>query len=644
MLQARSPGSVGDEAGGKVRLRRSRFLGATVTIAAVLAVLLIILFLELLAYLLEGKVVLGRSRVEAAAAVARGTDQATFFVRLAAGDIRIIAQGDALRSFAGGTTRDYEGVKRVFRAFLEAKPTITQLRFLDIRGNEAVRVERVGDAVVTVAPEGLQPKANRYYFKDAVVLPPDGIYLSPLDLNVEHGSIQVPWQPMLRLATPVLTPSGETGGVVVMNLDASNLLSAISEVRFAETGSIALLNQSGYWLAGVTPERLWGFMFDNGETLARADAGLWRTIEETGTGEFDYQDRQYVVDTVRPEALLSVGPEGATTHSADARWIVLARVPARPPFLTVERWPQLLLTLLASVLVGVFCARLIQARRRAEAEKRKSAAELIRVDRMASLGGLVAGIAHELNTPLGNALSVSTTVSERVDTLTADVREGRIRRSSLESLLKDIREGTDLLVQGLGRASEIVRHFKQVAVDQASERRRSFPVDQYVEDVVQTLRPQFKGSAVVLEPEPGSTAVIDSYPGALAQVITNLVANAQIHAFAPNEAGRIAISTRDLLDGGVEIDVRDNGAGMSPDVLARMFDPFFTTRLGTGGSGLGLSIVYNIVTGTLGGTISAQSRLREGSVVSVRLPASAPSAGTRWRRSDYDVERSAHAH
>jgi len=181
-----------------------------------------------------------------------------------------------------------------------------------------------------------------------------------------------------------------------------------------------------------------------------------------------------------------------------------------------------------------------------------------------------------------------------------------------------------------------------VAVDQTSDRRRSFQVDGLIEDVASTLLPQFRGSSVVLQTELGSEAVLDSYPGPLAQVITNLVANARIHAFSDGDSGRVTISTSDLSDGVVEIVVRDTGAGMSEDVLAHMFDPFFTTRLGKGGSGLGLSIVYNIVTGTLGGNIRAESHPGQGTSVYIQLPASAPETNPESHRSQYDVDRRKH--
>lgn len=232
--------------------------------------------------------------------------------------------------------------------------------------------------------------------------------------------------------------------------------------------------------------------------------------------------------------------------------------------------------------------------------------DLIRQEKMASLGVLVAGVAHELNTPLGNAVMVCSSLVEEIRRLEADVAGGTLRKSRLTEALAALHDGFDLAMRNLTRAAELVTSFKQVAVDQTSDRRRVFDLGHFLGEVVDTLRPSFKGRPVTLAIEAPAGIVMDSFPGQLAQVITNLVLNAQLHAFEEGTPGRIVLRAAVLDEAQVEITVEDNGRGIPADHLSRVFDPFFTTRLGQGGSGLGLNIVYNIVT-ALGGRITVDS-------------------------------------
>ena len=257
---------------------------------------------------------------------------------------------------------------------------------------------------------------------------------------------------------------------------------------------------------------------------------------------------------------------------------------------------------------------------------RLAQSELIQREKLASLGSLVAGIAHELNTPLGNSVTVASTLPPMISRLRQQIADGTLRKSTALDALQQLDAGADLLERNLERASHLISRFKQVAVDQTSEQRRSFDLADIVGKVVDTLRHQFKYGAhsVEIDIEPG--LALDSYPGPLGQVITNLVMNALIHAFGPElgRAGQILIRNRPTSEGHVLLEVRDNGSGIAAAHLARIFDPFFTTRMGQGGSGLGLNIVYNIVVSTLGGSIKVASTVGEGTSFTIRLPIHAP--------------------
>jgi len=252
--------------------------------------------------------------------------------------------------------------------------------------------------------------------------------------------------------------------------------------------------------------------------------------------------------------------------------------------------------------------------------------ELVRSEKMAALGSLVAGVAHELNTPIGNSLTVATTFEHRVAELAQAVEQG-LRRSTLDQFVADARLGAEVLVRNLTRAGELVRSFKQVAVDQASAQRRRFVLLEVVSEILVTLNPAIRKSGCAVRVNIDRALEMDSYPGPLGQVFSNLIVNAMTHGFAEGSAGTLQIAARALDSQEVEILVSDDGAGIDAENIKRVFDPFFTTRLGQGGSGLGLHIVLNIVTSVMGGKVDVSSHPGQGATFSLRLPMRPPEAG-----------------
>ncbi|BAI74551.1 two-component sensor histidine kinase (plasmid) [Azospirillum sp. B510] len=252
--------------------------------------------------------------------------------------------------------------------------------------------------------------------------------------------------------------------------------------------------------------------------------------------------------------------------------------------------------------------------------------ELIRSEKLAALGGMVAAIAHEVNTPIGNGLTVATTLSEKVAEFQAVLQGKELRRSVIRDYSDSFGTASQLLVGNLLRASELIGRFKRVAVDQTGELRRSFELAEVCGEIVAMLRPTYKHSPVFIELALPGGVMMDSFPGAFGQVMTNLLANAMLHAFADGtQAGSITVSARMERDGRhVAVTVTDDGAGIPAAVLPRIFDPFFTTKLGSGGSGLGLHIVYAIVTRVLGGTVAVESRIGRGTRFTLLLPLEAP--------------------
>jgi signal transduction histidine kinase len=249
--------------------------------------------------------------------------------------------------------------------------------------------------------------------------------------------------------------------------------------------------------------------------------------------------------------------------------------------------------------------------------------DLVQSEKMAALGSLVAGVSHELNTPIGNGMVVASTLQEQARRFDAAVAQG-ITRTALDGFVTDIRDGADLLMDSLRRAVDLVSSFKQVAVDQTSQNRRAFFLRKTIDENLMTLGPTLRKTPHVVVSDIPEEIRLQSYPGPLGQVLTNLINNALIHGLQGTAQGKITLHARDIHEGWVEISVQDDGAGIAPEHLARVFDPFFTTRLGQGGSGLGLNIVYNIVTQTLGGTIHVESVFGQGARFILQLPCIAP--------------------
>lgn len=266
------------------------------------------------------------------------------------------------------------------------------------------------------------------------------------------------------------------------------------------------------------------------------------------------------------------------------------------------------------------------AAEKALSELRIAQDNLIQSEKMASLGSLVAGISHEINTPIGSCITVASSISERTEHFQEVVDSGKIRRTDLVSFLDTIHEASDILNKSLSSAAELIQNFKQVAVDQTTSKRRRFDLERVINEIASTLQPAVKKTPHKLELDIHENIPMDSYPGPLGQVVTNIVNNALLHAFEKKEHGEIKITSHLTDDENVSLIISDNGCGIPQSHVKRIFDPFFTTKMGSGGTGLGLNVTYNIVTNLLGGNITVTSREDDGSTFTITLPRVAPDA------------------
>jgi signal transduction histidine kinase len=257
------------------------------------------------------------------------------------------------------------------------------------------------------------------------------------------------------------------------------------------------------------------------------------------------------------------------------------------------------------------------------AELRDTQQDLIEAEKLAALGGLVAGIAHEVNNPVGISLTVASSFARRCESFAAELKQPPLRRSRLDEFVSACHAAAGQLVANLQRAGELIQSFKQVAVDRSHTDRRQFDLAEATDQIIASLRPALKTTAISLRVDTPPGIAMDSYPGSYGQVLTNLFLNAVVHAFPDGRPGTLSFSARAVGANDVEIAVADDGVGMDEATKAHAFDPFFTTRRNRGGTGLGLHIIHSLITQSLGGRIAMESTSGRGTVFRIVIPRTA---------------------
>jgi PAS domain S-box-containing protein len=410
------------------------------------------------------------------------------------------------------------------------------------------------------------------------------------------------------------------GEIVGVNVAAEE----ITERKRAESALRASERQF-HTLADSIPQLVW---------MAHADGAIYwfnsHWYEYTGrlAGEIDPHAWHTVLGNRWTEALAT----GAAVESelsllgkdGEYRPFLTRVVPLRDPQGAVYRW------------IGTHID--ISERKRSERDVRRArdAAEaalqnlretqnsLIEAEKLAALGRLVAGVAHEINNPLGTSLTVASSLERKSRLFAAETAQGTLKRSSLNEFMNAVRDGSAQLQESLNRAAGLVQSFKQVASDRNNSDLRSFDLGDLTEQVAMGLRPALPKHGVTFNVECQHGLSISSYPGSYGQVLTNLFLNSIAHAFPDGRQGNIAIKVSACGADDVEIIFSDDGCGMSPDVRRQAFDPFFSTRRHQGGTGLGLHIVYSVVTDRLGGQLRLSSEPGKGTDVRIILPRQMP--------------------
>ena len=246
--------------------------------------------------------------------------------------------------------------------------------------------------------------------------------------------------------------------------------------------------------------------------------------------------------------------------------------------------------------------------------------QLIHAEKLAALGGLVAGVAHEINTPLGVTVTASSIVAEKIGNLRDLASRGKIRRADFDNFIAEVNEASDLLASNLNRAARLIQAFKQIAVDQSHDERRIFNLRECLDDLITSLKPSWHRAGHSISFACPDNLELDTFPGALDQILTNLIMNSIIHGFVPEVPGHINILVKEYGQDRIEIVYSDDGAGIPGNLTNRVFEPFFTTKRGAGSTGLGLHIVFNLVTARLGGTIELRSGPSQGVMFGIVFP------------------------
>jgi signal transduction histidine kinase len=245
--------------------------------------------------------------------------------------------------------------------------------------------------------------------------------------------------------------------------------------------------------------------------------------------------------------------------------------------------------------------------------------QLVESEKMASLGDMVAGVAHEVNTPIGLGVTASTLLADKLDEIKECFEDKTLRSSQLKKFLNESQENISIIYRNLNRAADLISSFKKVAVDQSSEEDRQFVMSELIDEVLMTLAPQLKNNSTTMVVDCPENLHVTSKPGPINQILINLIVNSLIHAFDKSDQGTININVM-VLSGQLHIQYKDNGKGVDESVKNKVFDPFITTKRGEGGSGLGLHLVYNLVTQALGGSIQFESATNHGVCFDIIFP------------------------
>lgn len=510
-----------------------------------------------------------------------------------------------------GNGRGIEKLRTVFLSAAELNDRYLQIRWIDTSGMERVRVDRLDSGPSVIDASALQNKSSRYYVQEASRLPRGEFYISNWDLNQEGGAIQVPYVPVIRIARPVFDGSGKRAGMLVINLDARQLLPLLDRLSEERNPDLFLIDSKGEWIKGETPEDSWSEDLDRAEPFAQRYPELWETITNASAGEYTGEEGYWVYS--RFSFHLMGFSTGWKIRSPE--WILVTRSSVSTFMgFHLRSFLESLIFFLGSgiLLVFIFAQKFISESERKELMNNldRTRSRLMRAERLSSMGLLMAGLSHELNTPIGAAqLMTSSLMNELAESEKTD-------RSKLEPAR--LSDGLSLIKDGLDRAADLVRTIKRMSVDRQSARLQWFNLSEVVQDVSRIMEAAFTEQNHRIQLEIDPKIKLFGAPGPLSEVIQILAANALEHAFESRNGVLSIKATQSQRY--CYLSISDNGMGIDQGSLLHIFDPFFTTARNRGHAGIGLSIAQELVHGALQGRINVRSASASGTRFRISMP------------------------
>ena len=556
--------------------------------------------------------------------------------------IRILFRSPAFTyALASKTPPNSDLIKRIFTSFVESVDPLMQVRWLDENGIEKVRVDIKNGKVIVAEENVLQDKSSRYYVEQGMKAGDGKIYLSNVDLNVENGKIEVPFRPTIRATIKTGPTHGLHTGLLVLNYDVGGLLEVIRSFD-SERVNLQLIDTDGYWLKNVDPKLEWGRdLKETTHNIAAHNPDIWSQINRQKSfsrfnhslGFASYEcinltGNLLSEDIVRSPSLCFVA---TTSVSVLNKLKIDALIPSLALCATIVLFGIFILKREWNLKMELIRLYRVQERDKKQIEESASynrnllnqqqllQNDLVESRKLSALGMMVAGVAHELNTPIGTAILAASRLRAEHKRLTQAVEEG-LSRSALDQYLISTETGLELVENSQKKAATLIRSFKRLAIDRVSEDVISYRLDVVVGDLLATLSPRFKESQIEYDIQVDPIEMVGR-PGSVSHVLQNLLVNAMQHAFKKEIGGKISVSAKLCSnEREVEICVSDNGKGIAPDVLSNLFDPFVTTNRAEGNTGLGMHFVHQWVTSSLNGSIKVESELQKGTTFIIKLP------------------------
>lgn len=512
-------------------------------------------------------------------------------------------------------------VQEYFSEFGKVSPNIAQIRWLDHSGQEMVRVNFSSTQTPTVQTSGLQDKRSRYYFKQGMKVPAPKIYFSPIDLNIEQSKVVLPYEPTIRATIKTSSKTHFLAGLIIVNYRLDNLLNTIKDISVADT-QINIVNQQGYWLVNPQPKNEWGFMLGQPQlTLKNESPVIWEYLSQHPTGGDIIIDNQ--LSSFAPLATFAGSHSDANQlllyTTSDKRHLVLAH--SRSFYIALAVFLAFTLTGLAvnwrayryqGNLIDVSLKlrnehqelnRVNKSLRENIAQQQLLQDELVEAHKLSSLGLMVAGVAHELNTPIGGAI-ISISIATNANLEFKNAMDKGITKSQFRAGVEAINGSLDMAKINLDKAVNHIKRFKRLAIDRVNEDYLDCSLNVIVSDLIASVQPRLKNGNVVIVEDIAPNLALISRPGIISQVLENLMTNSFTHGFAPGQTGIIEIKARKNGQNQICITVSDNGSGIPAAMQASVFEPFVTSNRGAGNIGLGLYMVNQWVTKLLAGKLS----------------------------------------